>query len=295
MRQIGTTKDVNLAEKFADVLRAEGIACSVDQDAQGFRIWVQDDDKVPAAKEEFERFLSDPNHERFQDADIRAAARLREDLQRQRASRGKVIRMADRWDRPAAQNCPLTFVLIAVSIAVAVFTRLDPQPGADARIDLLWVSTNGTFDAIRNGEFWRSITPIFLHFGPLHLLFNLFWMRDLGFLIESRVGTFKYLLMTLVIACLSNLFQFMFSGPWFGGLSGLIYGLFGYIWIRGRFEPNTGFDLQSQAVFSMLLWFFLCLFEIIPHVANWAHGVGLVTGMVIAAGGSMLRSFLRRR
>ena len=77
-------------------------------------------------------------------------------------------------------------------------------------------------------------------------------------------------------------------------MSGVVYGLFGYIWIKGKFDPRSGLGLPQQTVFMMLGWFVACVF-IIPNVANWAHGIGLVAGMVIAAGGLMLPSRIRRR
>jgi GlpG protein len=78
---------------------------------------------------------------------------------------------------------------------------------------------------------------------------------------------------------LSNLAQYYYKGPVFGGMSGVIYGLLGYVWIRGKFDPASGLYLHSYNVMMMLIWFFACLFNLIPNVANAAHAVGLVVGM----------------
>ena len=45
--------------------------------------------------------------------------------------------------------------------------------------------------------------------------------------------------LVLVIAALSNLGQYFVSGPNFCGISGVVYGLFGYIWMKGRFDPAS--------------------------------------------------------
>jgi GlpG protein len=87
-----------------------------------------------------------------------------------------------------------------------------------------------------------------------------------------------------VIAGLSNLGQMYMSGPGFGGMSGVVYGLLGYIWIRGKFDPASGLYLHSSTVIMMLIWFFICFapnaIPGMPRIANTAHAVGLVSGMV---------------
>jgi GlpG protein len=70
---------------------------------------------------------------------------------------------------------------------------------------------------------------MFLHFSPLHLLFNMMWLKDLGGVIEVRRGRWRYLGLVLLIAGISNLAQGIVSGPFFGGMSGVVFGLFGYI------------------------------------------------------------------
>jgi GlpG protein len=132
---------------------------------------------------------------------------------------------------------------------------------------------------IRNGELWRLITPIFIHMDFMHIFFNMWWLRDLGSMIEGRQSTLQLLLLVLVIAVCSNLAQFYLAGPGFGGMSGVVYGLFGYICIRGKFDPGSGLLLHPTNVTLMIIWFFLCLIHVIPHVANGAHGAGLVVGM----------------
>ena len=83
----------------------------------------------------------------------------------------------------------------------------------------------------------------------------------------------------LVIAVLSNLAQYYISGPYFCGISGVVYGLFGYIWMKGKFDPASGFYLHPQTVMMMLIFFVLCLTQLIPGIANTVHGVGLAVGV----------------
>ena len=62
-------------------------------------------------------------------------------------------------------------------------------------------------------------------------------------------------------------------------MSGVVYGLLGYIWMRGKFDPGSGLYLHPSTVTMMIIWFFACFTPIIPNVANAAHAAGLVIGI----------------
>lgn len=141
---------------------------------------------------------------------------------------------------------------------------------------------NAGLPEVRSGELWRLITPIFLHFAWFHLLFNGIWMWQLGSIIERRMGPWDLAGLVLVIGMGSNISQFLSTGPLFGGLSGVVYGLLGYFWVQGRLNPRFGLVLNDSVVYLMLGWFVLCWIGVIPNVANWAHTAGLGLGMVAA-------------
>ena len=162
---------------------------------------------------------------------------------------------------------PVGLTLAAVAVALA---------GNDGRE---WLRYDRS--AIADGEIWRLVTPAFVHLDWLHIVFNMYWTFVFGSLIEDRRGTLKLGLMVLAIAVISNIVQAAFEHPNFGGMSGVVYGLFGYAWTRGRLEPTSGLYLRSDIAFWMMGWFVLCAIGAIPNVANWAHGVGLVCGVVI--------------
>ena len=133
---------------------------------------------------------------------------------------------------------------------------------------------------IRGGEFWRLLTPAFVHIDLLHLLFNVLCLMSLGSMIEARLGTGRLGFLIVVLGVFSNLAQYYQMSPYFNGFSGVNYGLFGYIWVRGMTDPRSGLALSSQTTIMMVLWFFLCLAGIIPGVANMAHAAGLGLGLV---------------
>ena len=134
---------------------------------------------------------------------------------------------------------------------------------------------------ILHGHVWRLVTPAFLHFSIPHILFNLLYLRFLGGEVESKRGLGRYLGLILLVAIVSNVGQYAITGsPLFGGMSGVVYGVFGYILMRERFAPQQGLSMPPNTTFWLLGWFFLCMFGVIGGVANGAHAFGLASGML---------------
>lgn len=179
---------------------------------------------------------------------------------------------------------PLTVLFVAVSILVYFLQ----QRFESVTLALLIAQTQqfGLIE-IEYGEFYRLITPIFLHFGLAHIAFNSLLFLQLGQLIEWRFGSWHFVLLTLLLALLANLFQYYSQGPYFGGLSGVIYGFFGFIWIQGRINKEFRVRLPQHFIYLVLGLFiasWLGIFELLfgMHIANMAHTAGLVGGIALA-------------
>lgn len=178
---------------------------------------------------------------------------------------------------------PLTAVLMGISVIIAIWSRLGENRGVLAPFfisELPRGLTEMPFPEVFEGELWRLVTPIFLHFSVIHILFNMMWLKELGTGIENLVSTRTLLLLTLVSGIAGNVGQYFMTGPSFGGMSGVVYALFGYVWMKAKFEPMSGFRLDKQTVFWMVGWFALCLTGQVGPVANFAHGAGLFVGVI---------------
>jgi GlpG protein len=295
MRAIGYLADETAARVFGDFLYVQGIENQVEHHKpEGWAVWVKDEDKIEPATALLAAFRKNPNDPRYR-AQAKDAAARREKEEKGEAAYRKKVRERRQLFRPLAAYGfgPLTFILIVISVVVAVLSRLGEAPEPIMRLFLTdyavqgqFISWNPTLPEIRHGEVWRLVTPIFIHFGPMHLIFNMIWLRDLGSMIEGRQSSWLLAIMVLVIAIGSNLAQFYLGGehfhaggPAFGGMSGVLYGLLGYIWIRGKFDPGSGLYLHSYVVGMMMVWFLLCFTPLIPSVANGTHAAGLVMGM----------------
>jgi len=181
---------------------------------------------------------------------------------------------------------PVTLGLIVISVIVSLYSKFGDDPQAIMRLFITDYTVMGsyigwikTLPEIRHGQLWRLVTPIFIHFGVIHILFNMFWLRDLGSMIEGRQSSGLLALLVVVIGVCSNLAQFYYGGPAFGGMSGVVYGLLGYIWMRGKFDPASGLYLHPTTVTMMIVWFFACFTPLIPHIANATHAAGLAVGL----------------
>lgn len=293
MRLIGKIAEETLAIQFQDVLIAEGIACSFEEDPEGFAVWVHDDDLVPRAREVLTEFQADPHAEKFREARQVASAKLRAAAAKRSEARRNTVRVSDQWREPTLANCPVTVCVLM--LCVLVFVETDVLGDSREIRKLLLISTDGTWGAIRSGEWWRIFTPAIMHGGPLHIFFNLLWWWRLASLIEIRKGSFTLFWMTLAIAAFSNTLQFVMVGPWFLGLSGVVFGVFGYVWVKGKLDPRDGIGISDQSAMWMMVWFLICVMGMAGGIANWAHFGGLASGMTFGCASALWRTTLRRR
>lgn len=140
-----------------------------------------------------------------------------------------------------------------------------------------------------NGQWWRMLTPIFLHFSLFHIVFNMLWFWEFGRKIETRLGSLFMLGLTVGIAIVSNVVQGMFTlSGLFGGMSGVIAGLLGFSVIWDKILPQRAFAIPGVIVWSMLIWLGLCLLGTVTfltgsQIANAAHISGLLSGAVFGA------------
>jgi GlpG protein len=128
------------------------------------------------------------------------------------------------------------------------------------------------FEKIRQGEVWRLFTPALLHLDLLHIFFNVLWFILLGNQIEFRLGWWRYFLLILGTAIISNTAQYLMSGPFFMGLSGTVVGMAAFIWARQQRAPWEGYLLHR---FTLI---FLAIFVIGMFVLQAALFIMQMTG-----------------
>jgi GlpG protein len=279
MRAIGHLPDESSARSFGDFLLVQAIRNTVEPDDLGqWTVWVHEDDQLAAAQTLLAEFQRQPGDPKYRKAGGAARQMLEEEQRGEKAWRKRFHERQSLWRGGEVRPGRLTIALTVVCVALAA---AEPLLGGDPSIYRhLYISeyARGLPELLR-GEVWRLFTPILLHQGILHLAFNMLWLLDLGSLVESRSGTPRLALLVGVIAGLSNLGQYLMSGPAFGGMSGVIYGLLGYVWLRGRLDPRSRLFVDPTTLAVMMVWFFVCLTGLLGPVANMAHAVGLGAGL----------------
>lgn len=144
------------------------------------------------------------------------------------------------------------------------------------------------FDSI-NGQYWRLVTPVFLHFGWMHIVFNSLWLWELGGRVEQVLGHFNMFMLFLVIAVVSNASQFSYDGAsLFGGMSGVVYGLLGFSWVAPHLQPRWRIRPSKSVMILMVGWLVACMLGVVEvlgfgAIANAAHVGGLLSGAVLGA------------
>ena len=188
-----------------------------------------------------------------------------------------------------SRRAPMVMTLIGLSILLGLLSGLGELRDGQIMRTLgfadinTYLKTGDGLQQIRQGQIWRLVTPIFLHGGALHLIFNMYWLYILGIQVEVLKGTVRFGLIVLAIAVISNLAQFFIGGgPNFYGMSGVVFGILGYIWIKQQYEPASGFQLQSFTFFFLIIYMVIGFLGVIGNIANWAHLGGLLSGMAIA-------------
>ncbi|UBM26715.1 rhomboid family intramembrane serine protease [Pseudomonas sp. p1(2021b)] len=202
-----------------------------------------------------------------------------------------------------ARACKVTAAILLLCLVVAGVTGLGDNLSTIGWFTFLEFRVQGEYlyftplaQGLAEGQWWRLVSPMLLHFGVLHLAMNALWYWELGKRIELRQGPWMLLGLTLVFSLVSNLAQHYTSGPsLFGGLSGVLYGLLGHVWLYQWLAPNPLFSLPKGVLVMMLIWLLVCLTGVVGQlgfgqVANAAHVGGLLIGCLTGLlGGALAR------
>ena len=304
MRQVGLIDSGQQAQVFADFLVSEGIAAHAEQENGQWAIWVRDENDLQSAAEKLATFVDNPSDLRYDGVSRRAEEVRQEEAKRRHAARKNMVEMRSQWKQGMSRRAPFVFFLIGASVLVGILTGLDGKPDRVlVQLTFSQLTSLDFFEQIKQGQLWRLVTPITVHFSLIHIGFNMYMLYYLGSQIESRFGTLWFGSLVLVLAVTSNIGQAYMaqtlqndvvgSSPMFGGMSGVNYGLFGYIWMKTLFAPQDGLYVSQGTIFILLAWFVICLMPSM-QVANGAHGVGLAVGVALGYAPELLKQLKHR-
>lgn len=170
----------------------------------------------------------------------------------------------------------ITYWLIAVNVILYVIPILFGQYNDLINNYSVWGP------AIREGQYYRLLTGIFLHGGILHLLFNCYALYVIGAQVENFLGRIKFIIIYLVSGITGALFSVIFGGNFASiGASGAIFGLLGALVYFGyHYRVYLGTVIKSQIIPLIVLN--LLLGFCVSGIDNFAHVGGLIGGTLMS-------------
>lgn len=171
-----------------------------------------------------------------------------------------------------------TFFLIVIQVVIFILMEL---MGGSTETSIL-IQYGAKFNPlILEGEWWRFITPVFIHIGFLHLLMNSLALYYLGPMVERIFGNSRFLFIYLLAGFSGVLASFLFSPNLSAGASGAIFGCFGALLYFGVVYPrlflrSLGFNILIVLAINLMFGF------TIPGIDNAGHIGGLVGGFAAA-------------
>ncbi len=173
---------------------------------------------------------------------------------------------------------PVVTFFLAVNILIYLLTIL---PVIGGTLFNAGIGVNGLISA---GEWWRLITPMFLHGGIMHILFNMFCLFVFGPELEKVAGRLRFLTIYIFAGLFGNLATFFLHGPEYShvGASGAIFGIFGAFAALVHYTKKVLPQLK-QIILPIILVSVIMTF-LQPGINATAHIAGLAVGFLIGLG-----------
>ena len=173
---------------------------------------------------------------------------------------------------------PVVTFFLAVNIFIYLLTIV---PGIGSIVFNAGIGVNGLISA---GEWWRLITPMFLHGGIMHILFNMFSLFVFGPELEKVAGRLRFLTIYMLAGLFGNLATFFLHGPEYAhvGASGAIFGIFGAFAALVYYTKNVLPQLK-QIIIPIIIVSVIMTFSQ-SGINATAHIAGLIVGFLIGLG-----------
>lgn len=267
MQLLTTLNNPRAAQAFIDYMAAHQIDIQMMPDASGqFSLWVLHDQHVDVAQAELQAFLQNPYDQKYQAASWDVADQKRPQFHYASPNLLSLIKA-----KAGA------FTLFIMALCIAIFALQTFGAG-----DAIFNALHFPAQARQQWQIWRWVSHALLHFSVMHIAFNLLWWWQFGGDLEQRLGSLKLIKLFIVSAIISGAGQYWVEGANFGGLSGVVYALAGYLWVLGQRAPQLGLSIPRSLMGFMLIWLILGFVQPFMAIANTAHLAGLISGVILA-------------
>ncbi|GAB4540452.1 MAG: hypothetical protein Fur002_07150 [Anaerolineales bacterium] len=138
-------------------------------------------------------------------------------------------------------------------------------------------------DAIRAGQLWRLVTPVFLHASPTHIFFNMYALLSIGSFLETQLGHTRFALLYFLSGFAGNVFSFLLTDGYSVGASTAVFGLIAAEAVF-FYQNKKLFGAQARKALSNVAFIVIINLTIglSPGIDNWGHVGGLLGGAMFA-------------
>jgi GlpG protein len=278
------------ANRFSNFLRSEGIPNGVQQHDAKFELWIERNEHLDVSQTHLQAFLQNPNDAKYQVKIVDNRRAKRRELKA-------------RYKRNFSRNYANNYISISLVVMAVLFFILAKYVGYRL-IDHFSLVDRGAvldyqFESILDRQSvltlwqiflnfilkqpWRLLTPMFIHWNIIHLMFNGYWVYYLGGLIEKKERSWFFIVMILSAALVTNVAQFVvdYAQP-SAGLSGVVYAFFAYLWLSAKYNPMSGYWIRQDIVVWMVGWFLIGLSGYFGYVGHYSYLGGLLVGALFA-------------
>ena len=271
IRAASLSIEVNLL-RFSRFLQSQGIAHRINEESGQQVIWVEGDQQATLVREALANWPFDEDSSQGSSAAYNLTS-----LFNPIAFLRKLIQ--------AFMRAPVSFALILACLSVALLSLLGTQPQRVAILFYPVLDSSGLLPLLASINspvaILRSLSPMLLHFGELHLVFNMMWLWYFGRQLESAQPRWLFIVLILFCSFVGNTAQYLTSGyNNFGGMSGVVYGLVGYTWIVHSFMPRSNLLINNKMFVVFVIALVAMEFLASSLIASAAHLGGLVAGLV---------------
>ncbi len=257
MRIAGLVQDEKRAITLCSYLYLQGINSEPRQgDDNTFEIWVMDEDQLPDAVKILKEFLNNPDDPKYTKLVRLAVKKKAREEKTNKAYDKKYYSRTSIFSTLKGGSfniSSVTGILIAISVVITlaswfgkVIAVIRPFLITNYIVDGNLLNLSISLSEIYSGQVWRLVTPIFIHLGFMHILFNMMWLKDLGSMIERKHGPAYFLIMVILMAIIVTPFgviaaiylhEYAKKGPItkmiriavinLAGVPSIVYGVFG--------------------------------------------------------------------
>lgn len=262
MVYIGRIPNLRACQAFCDYLAANNVDYQAQQDETGgYEVYVSEQNAT-FAQHGFSNFLQNPNQDVFLQASW-MVGKPTDSSTPTNLGLNKIWHSVGATTRWIAAICTIVFVLAYFGFARQIFFALKFE-----------------WDFV---EFYRWLTPAFMHLSALHLVFNLAFWWFLAARVEKVLGYQTLLIIFIIGGITPNTAQAAIVSTQFAGLSGVNYALAGFVWTCGVKYKSSSLFLPTGLFAFLIGWMLIGFANILPiSMANWAHLGGLVIGIGLA-------------